>query len=95
MGISLQDGPESILLGGAGALLGFLMKLVWDRFRGDSEKAESKLDKLTNALQENTLAISRLEVKMELMTKAIDLVPELERDLNKLGQKIREIKNQN
>lgn len=47
--------------------------------------------KNTEALERNTLAIIELKVKLEFLQKALDKLPELERDLSVAHSKIRNL----
>jgi len=55
------------------------------------EKVWSMLSNKSKALTENTLAITKLTIKMEYLDKKLDEVGEIKRDLDKLGQKVRDI----
>lgn len=52
-----------------------------------------KKDKLTDdhekAVRENTLALVKLSLQMELVLKDLAKLPEIEKDLNNLGLKVR------
>jgi hypothetical protein len=69
----------------------FLFKELFAMFKKNDDKKETKIDKLIDALQHNTIAITTLTIRMEHVEKRIDLIPELERDLNKIGSKLRDI----
>lgn len=60
----------------------FLLKETFSWFK-DSAKEHDKL------LQQNTMAIQRLTIKLEYLEKKLEVVTTLEKDLSALGQKIR------
>lgn len=79
--------PMAVLL----AVSLFLLKEIWSFFKTKETHNESKTDKLVEAIQQNTLAVTRLTVRMELLEKRIELVPAIQNDLAKLGQKVRDM----
>lgn len=68
-----------------------LVKGLLDLFKDKQHNNESKTEKLIDALQQNTIAVTALTVRMEHMEKRIDVIPELQKDLAQLGQKVRDI----
>lgn len=64
------------------ALTVFLLKEIWGWIK-DTNKAH------TAALNQNTLAVVKLTCKLELLEEKVDLIPEMKRDLDGLGAKLR------
>lgn len=73
------------------AVIIFLFKELWGLFKTKGEKQESKTDKLVEALQANTMAIQTLTIRLDHMEKRLEVVPGLEKDIAKIGQKIRDM----
>lgn len=58
----------------------FILDKVWNIFNSKNK-----------ALVENTLAVTRLTIKMEYLEEKLDEIGEIKRDLDKLGSKVREM----
>jgi hypothetical protein len=69
----------------------FLVKGMFELFKNKDARAESKTDRLIEALQTNTIAVTALTVRMEYLEKKLEAIPGIEKDLAKLGQKVRDI----
>lgn len=82
---------EGFLLAVAGALLVYFIKKFMDGLKEKSKEGDDKFKELTTALNKTTEAIIKLEVKLELAMQKLDIVGELERDVNRLGQKLRDM----
>ena len=63
---------------------GGLLKLILDSKKSREQKLDVSIDALKMAVIENTNAIIRLELKLDLKTE------KHERDINNLGRKVRE-----
>ena len=68
------------------ALGTFALKELYSIFR-DNNKEHVK------ALAENTLAIAKLTVKLDFLEKRLEELPELRKDLDNLGAKLRSVAN--
>ena len=55
------------------------------------KKRDKAFDEHERALRENTLALVKLTVQIEFLTKASARVEVLEHDLNQLGEKVRNL----
>ena len=55
------------------------------------EKVYSMLSNKNKLLAENTLALTKLTIKMEYLEKKLDEVGEIRRDVDKLGAKVRDM----
>jgi len=62
----------------------FIANQVWSFVTNEKRQ-------LTDALQQNTLALHRLTVKLEFLEKKIEVIPSIEKDLDGLGRKVREM----
>lgn len=82
---------ESILIASGGALLGFMAKELYGAIKKKSDSTESEIKTLTKEIHTLTLSVTELKVEMKHMTDALSLVKEIERDLNKLGSKVRDL----
>lgn len=85
------DSVYSGLIGLGGVLLGFLAKEVYGAIKKKSDGTETEIKALTKEIHTLTLSVTELKVEMKHMTDALSLVKEIERDLNKLGSKVREL----
>ena len=72
-------------------MLGFLVKWALERYKRDEDTFEVKLEKNTDATLQNTLAITRLEVQLTHIVKVLELVPEMRRDIDGIGSKLRSL----
>lgn len=84
---------EGFILALAGVLLVWLIKRFVDGLTKKSETDDQKFKELTTALNNVTQAITKLEVKLEMAMEKLDMVGELERDINRLGQKLRDMED--
>ena len=57
------------------------------------KKKDKASDEHEKALRENTFALIKLSMQMELVLKDLAKLPELEKDLNNLGIKVRSLGN--
>ena len=69
----------------------FLLKEIWGFFKHKEDSHESKTDKLVDAIQQNTIAITTLTVRMEYLERKLQALPSLEKDVSALGQKVRDM----
>lgn len=86
-----EIGLQSILMAAGGALLGFMAKELYGAIKKKSDSTESEIKILTKEIHTLTLSVTELKIEMKHMTDALSLVKEIERDLNKLGSKVREL----
>ncbi len=59
------------------------------------KKKDKATDEHEKALRENTFALVKLSLQMELVLKDLARLPEIEKDLNNLGIKVRSMTNGN
>jgi len=57
------------------------------------KKKDKSTDEHEKALRENTFALVKLSCQMEIVLKQLERLPEIERDLSNLGQKVRSMSN--
>lgn len=69
----------------------FLVKGLLDLFKRRETHNESKTEKLIDAITLNTTAVQLLTLRMDYLEKKLNSIPEIEKDLAKLGQKVREM----
>lgn len=91
-GLVKQLQPAFYVIGAVTVLIfvtfgGGILKLILDAKKDRERKLDVSIDGLKSAVIENTNAIIRLELKLEMKTE------KHEKDLNALGSKIREISN--
>lgn len=55
------------------------------------KKRDKAFDEHERALRENTFALVKLSLQMELVLKELSKIPEMEKDLNNIGEKVRSI----
>lgn len=91
--LKVDGSAEGFLLAMAGGLLIYLIKKTFDGLSKKSDTDEQKFKELTTALNNVTQAITKLEVKLEMAMQKLDIVGELERDMNRLGQKLRDLED--
>lgn len=84
---------EGFILALAGGLLIYLIKKFVDGLSKKSDTDDQKFKELTTALNNVTQAITKLEVKLEMAMQKLDIVGELERDVNRIGQKLRDMED--
>jgi hypothetical protein len=68
---------------------GWAIRELIARKKKDAEDTKAALEKLDEALQQNTLAMTRLTVQMEYLNKAVESLPEIRKDVDALGAKFR------
>jgi hypothetical protein len=66
---------------------GTIISLWWKNRTKQEDKLESKIQSMCQALSDNTISISRIEAKLDLWVNRVD------KDLNGLGDKIRDLEN--
>lgn len=86
-----EIGIQSILMAGGGALLGFMAKELYGAFKKKSDTTDSDIKMLTKEIHTLTVSVVELKVEMKYMTDALSFIKELERDLNNLGAKVRDL----
>lgn len=90
----MDQAPKSIyelVWFGLGAIIMLLIHTLTFFLKKDSQKSE----KAELALNENTHAILKLTLQMELVLKQLEKLPEIEKDLNLLGAKVRDLSMNN
>lgn len=70
--------PISVFISGVGILALWIIKEAFSDYKG-----------MKKALNENTLAITKLTVEFNNFQKRTEKIPEMEKDLNALGSKVR------
>ena len=70
------------------AVIGYLLKKVLSNF-------ESKMAESTRAVQENTLAVVKLNTQMEMIFKQLERVYQMEKDLDAVHGKLRTLMSGN
>lgn len=90
----LKDLPASVVIALSAALLTLLYAILkaaawffqeWWHDRKEIKKSQ------TDAILANTLALVKLETQVEQLTKLLQIIPKLERDISSAHVKIREI----
>lgn len=95
---------EKIAYGVAGFLgsvlltiLGFFVKYVISRKEKQDDKDDASLKEIlkdhTSKIAENTLALVKLQVTMDFIIKKTESIFEIEKDVDALHKKMREMKN--
>jgi hypothetical protein len=74
-----------------GAIAAWLVNKLWDAMTGNQEENVEVTKANVAATQALTIAVVKLETKFEAFTKQVEKIPEIERDLNKLGSKVRDM----
>lgn len=86
-----------IITGIIGFVGAFIINAGWDYVKKSKEDkyAELKTDlkECVKALRELTLALQRTEIEVGHLVKQVVKIPEIEKDLNLLGSKVRAIGN--
>jgi hypothetical protein len=72
-----------------GALGGYLVKWAFEKI---SKQNEDTLKENTEATVSLTHSVIKLEVKMDLLLKAVEKIPELEKDVARMGASMRELR---
>ena len=73
----------------------WLLKQVWGGIKKKDEQADKQIGELTAATQLNTLAVTKLTVQMQQAFDLLSRIPELERDIAKMGESYRALKSEN
>lgn len=79
---------DKLIVINLGALCLFILKEIFNW----AKDAETKLK---DAMIQNTLAVHRLTVKLEFIEKRLESVPEIRKDLDGLGEKVRSLVKSN
>ena len=66
------------------ALVIFIIKEVWESIKGANKKN-------TEAIQQLTLSITELKVRIDMLIKLAEDIPEIKRDLDHAHKKIRDL----
>jgi hypothetical protein len=56
-----------------------------------TDKLIDKMDELIKSLHETTLAMQKLTLRMDMLEKKVEMLPAIEKDLSRLGQKVRDM----
>lgn len=72
----------------------WLLLEVYKLRTGKTKDLENKLDKLIDAVMQNTLANTALKIEMENLKAMIQLLPKLASDMNIAHEKIRRIEKE-
>lgn len=70
---------------------GLVFKMLWDSIKEKKDDSKSDVKELNKTIQSLIPAVTRLEVQMEHISNALNLVHETRRDLDKLGSRVREL----
>jgi len=84
---------QEMIWGLVGFAASFMVAQVWEALKENKAEAKQELrgelKKNTEAVLTLTLAIQKLELELNHLTEKTDKIPELEKDLNLLGAKVR------
>jgi len=85
-------------IGAVGFAAAFLINAIWDwiKKRSEDDRAElrSELKKNTEAVLGLTLSIQRAEIEMRHLAEKVVSIPEIQKDLNLLGAKVRRMEGE-
>ena len=91
--ILLQKAPS---LGPAGVIVALWgLKAIYNSFKEKESDRDAALIALNTTMHENTLAVTKLTVQMEYLNKSIERLPEMEKDINSIGEKVRRMQKEN
>ena len=71
----------------------FLLKTLWDMFSDRQKKNTDAMKELTQAVQQLTISNVELKVEMKQLKELAGEVPYIKQDLNRLGQKVRDMES--
>jgi len=88
----LQKAPS---LGPAGVVVALWgLKAIYNSFKEKESNRDAALVALNTTLHENTLAIVRLTTQMEYLNQSVREIPELRKDIDGLGDKVRKMQKE-
>lgn len=90
----MKDLPPAVLLSltlGMGMLLLALIKAVAWFFKQWWSERKERLDRQSQALMANTIAIVKLETQIERLNEFLHIIPRLKADIDLAHQKIRDL----
>jgi hypothetical protein len=88
----LQKAPS---LGPAGVVVALWgLKAIYNSFKEKETNRDAALVALNTTLHENTLAIVRLTTQMEYLNQSVREIPELRKDIDGLGDKVRKMQKE-
>ena len=86
---------NSQLIGAACAIGGFVATNAFgwlkERFSKESDRKAAVVDEATKAIAGLTLAVTKLDLRMETLIKEVAELPRMNKDINEAHAKIREI----
>lgn len=88
----IKDLPESVtvaLLAACLFLIFYMLKALAYLIQEHLKERRKEKDSLTEALLKNTLAITKLEIKLEGLVRLLEIIPKLEKDVSIAHEKIR------
>ena len=78
-------------------ILGFCAAIIvnWavDKFKKSDDTFKDEMKKNTEAIMQLTLAIQRAEIEIKHLAEKVVSIPEIQKDLNLLGDKVRRMGN--
>jgi len=84
---------NDILYGAVGFLAAFVVNAAWDWIKDKKKTQEdefrAELKENTKAVHQLTLVLQRTEIELKHLADKVISIPEIEKDLNKLGAKVR------
>lgn len=77
---------------GSGFVL-FLLKTLWEMFSDRQKKNTDAMKELTAAVQQLTISNVELKIEVKSLKELAGEVPYIKQDLNRLGQKVRDMES--
>jgi hypothetical protein len=84
-----QDQLLYVCLGQATLLIGILIKMLWQGNKSEIVALKEDIKSNSTVTNLNTLAVQKLTVPMESVAEKLDMVGELRRDVDKIGESLR------
>jgi len=90
---------NDLILGAIGFVAAFVVNAAWSWISSKSKDQEAEfrteLKENTRAVNQLTLVLQRTEIELKHLADKVIAIPEIEKDLNKLGAKVRQMEGKN
>lgn len=87
----MNDIVLNTLFGLGGAFIAWVLREFWASYRDRNKSIASDLKANTLAIQTNTHALVKLEVQIENLAHATEILPKLKADVDILHERVRQL----